>query len=247
LQRQLHARGPLLPRTADKLAVRRYVAERVGEDRLVPLLAVVDDPRALDLDALPPTFVVKATHGSGAVLIVDARARLDWSAHVKEMEAWLRHDWSRHEWVYAGIPRRLVVEAFLDEDGRPPPDYQLYVFSGVVWMIQVDVDRFVDHRRDLFDRGWRRLDIRYRYPRSGAPLPRPGRLEEMITVAETLGRDFPFVRVDLYEYRDRVLFGELTHITEAATGRFQPASFDAALGDVWRAGIPIPERYVQEG
>ena len=39
---------------------------------------------------------------------------------------------------------------------------------------------------------------------------RPQVLNEMISVAERLAEPFPFVRVDLYQYEEKVLFGELT-------------------------------------
>ena len=63
-------RNPLLTVTSDKLAVRGYVAERLGRGYLPELYGVVDWPeQLLDLD-LPPRYVVKATHGSGMTAVV---------------------------------------------------------------------------------------------------------------------------------------------------------------------------------
>lgn len=39
---------------------------------------------------------------------------------------------------------------------------------------------------------------------------KPTLLDEMIRVSRILSADFDFVRVDLYEYKNRVMFGELT-------------------------------------
>ncbi len=50
---------------ADKYLVRRWVADRVGERCLVPLLGVWDRAEDVDFDALPARFALKATHGSG--------------------------------------------------------------------------------------------------------------------------------------------------------------------------------------
>src|SRR5436853_4469689 len=72
--RMIKDRNPLLTTFADKLAVRDYVAERVGTDILGRLYAVVDDPDDLDFDALPSEFVLKPNHGSHALWIVTRRA-----------------------------------------------------------------------------------------------------------------------------------------------------------------------------
>ena len=177
--KKLFDRDPLLTVTADKYAVRKYVADRVGAEHLVPLIAVVDDPAELDLGSLPESFVVKATHGNNATLIVRDKACLDWPASMNAMRNWLEDNWYRYnkewaykEWAYRDIPARLVVEQFLDEGGQPPTDYKFFVFSGKVRLAQVDVARFTEHQRNLFDEHWRSLAVGYRYPRP--PTPREG-------------------------------------------------------------------------
>lgn len=44
----------------------------------------------------------------------------------------------------------------------------------------------------------------------GFTLPKPEKMEEMFTIAETLAKGFPFVRVDLYFENGQIYFGELT-------------------------------------
>jgi hypothetical protein len=117
--KKLFDRDQLLTITADKYAVREYVADRVGAEHLVPLIAVVDDPARLDLGSLPDSFVVKATHGNNATLIVRDKTCLNWPASMNAMRNWLDDNWYRYnkEWAYRDIPARLVVEEFLDEGG----------------------------------------------------------------------------------------------------------------------------------
>ncbi|HWS53005.1 MAG TPA: ATP-grasp fold amidoligase family protein [Pyrinomonadaceae bacterium] len=243
--KKLFERDRLFTLTADKYAVRDYVAERVGAERLVPLLAVADDPADLDFDKLPNAFVAKASHGNNANLIVRDKAGLDWAASVKTMRRWVADNWYRYnkEWAYLNIPPRIVVEEFLDDGGRPPVDYKFFVFSGKARLIQVDTGRFSQHRRNLFDEHWRSLAVALRYPRPPAPPPRPALLPEMLAVAERLGKDFTFARVDLYQHRGRVYFGEITHYPGGGSEDFDPLEFDHALGEVWRSGRAIPERF----
>ena len=243
--KKLFDRNPLFTLTADKYAVRDYVAERVGAEHLVPLIAAVENPDDLDFDKLPLAFVAKASHGNNATLIVRDKSRLDWAASVKTMRRWLGDNWYCYnkEWAYLNIPPRVVVEEFLDEDGHPPADYKFFVFSGKARLIQVDTGRFTGHRRNLFDENWRSLAVALRFPRPPSPPPRPAHLPEMLSIAERLGKDFTFARVDLYQYRGRVFFGEITHYPGGGSEDFDPLEFDHALGELWRSGQAIPERF----
>jgi hypothetical protein len=65
----------------------------------------------------------------------------------------------------------------------------------------------------------------------------------MVHIAETLGRETDFVRVELYDIAGRIVFGELTNYPGGLWGPndppFSPASFDAELGGYWT----VPDRY----
>lgn len=245
--KKLFNRDQLLTMTADKYAVREYVARRVGVELLTTLMAVADDPADLDYEKLPTSFVVKATHGNNANLIVRDKRSLDWTATIVKIRRWLKINWYRYnkEWSYRNIPPRIIVEELLDDDGHSPTDYKFFVFSGKVRLVQVDLGRFTRHQRSLFDENWRSLAVSYRFPRPAALPAMPSRFAEMKATAERLAAEFEFARVDLYQYRDRVLFGEITHYPEGGSALFEPRKFDRALGDVWGYGDPLPEHFYE--
>jgi hypothetical protein len=54
----------------DKLAVRDFVRERVGQELLIPLLWFGDDPSAIPFDTLEPPYILKSSHASGHTIIV---------------------------------------------------------------------------------------------------------------------------------------------------------------------------------
>lgn len=62
---KLYYQRPDYTMMADKLAVRPYIAEKIGEEHLVPLLGVWDSPDDIDFEALPEQFVLKCNHNSG--------------------------------------------------------------------------------------------------------------------------------------------------------------------------------------
>lgn len=63
-------RRPILHTFADKIAVRDYVAGRIGDTYLTHLYGVYGSAADLRLDGVPEEFVCKASHGSGASVIV---------------------------------------------------------------------------------------------------------------------------------------------------------------------------------
>ncbi|MDD7960816.1 ATP-grasp fold amidoligase family protein [Microbacterium thalli] len=249
---------------ADKAAVREYVAAIVGEQYLPQAYAIVDDPRSLlDLD-WPAAYVVKPTHGSGAAIVVstaapaDARlpeARWGWVyrhvrpefAHPREIaaiaEGWVAKLYGQgpnREWAYGQVPRRVIVEELLvAEDGGIPDDYKFFVFHGRCHFIQVDGGRFGGRTQDFFRPDWSRIPMSGGPPWSEPARPRPAHLDEMLGLAERLGQDTDFVRVDLYDVDGRVVFGELTSFPAGGDSPFDPESFNTEFGRPWT----VPRRY----
>ena len=55
----------------------------------------------------------------------------------------------------------------------------------------------------------------------------------MQSIANTLSTGFDFVRIDLYNARAGVFFGEMTFTPTAAADSFDPPEFDDFLGTLW--------------
>lgn len=244
VQRSLAAGDdPLLASTGSKVGLRDYVAQRVGPEYLPRLVQVLGPGDRVDLASWPPTAVMKASHASNWIRFVE-RDRAD-AAELDALVAdWLARSYAgfRGERHYAAMPRRVVVEEDLRQDGKTPDDYKVFVFGGRARMVVVDRDRFDGHTRFLTDAEWNPLAVRYIYPATASDVPRPARWPEMVALAERLGEGFPFVRVDLYALEGRVLVGEMTHFPDGGVSRF-PRAFDVELGAVWGEGRAIDPRW----
>jgi hypothetical protein len=230
-------RRPLLVTFADKLLAREYVREKIGDDILVNLLAVAAQPEDIHFDQLPGRFVLKTNHGSGYVRIVKDKAREDESDLRRTCRGWISQNYGdlTGEWVYKSITPKIMVESFLEDgNGEAANDYKFFVFNGKVFMVQVDVDRFTEHRNAVFTPDWERIQVNYLCPPANRPIPKPACLEKMLKIAERLGAETDFVRVDLYEADGRVYFGELTNFPWGGGMQFEPEEFDARLGDQWK-------------
>jgi hypothetical protein len=235
--KMMYDRRPLLAVFADKLQAREYVRRRIGPEVLVDLLAVASRPENLQFDQLPAQFVLKTNHGSGYVRVVENQAIEDRSELRRLCSEWLSINYGEltGEWVYKGIHPQIMVEKFLGAPGgRTLVDYKFYVINGRVFIIQTDVDRLTDHRLDFFSTDWKRFDVRYAYPNALQPAAKPRCLDQMLAIAERLGAETDFVRVDLYEIDGRVFFGELTNFPGCGAEPFEPVEFDTMLGAQWR-------------
>jgi hypothetical protein len=239
--KKLHGYLPVHTTVSDKYAVRAWAAERIGPRYLIPLVAVLDEPQSLDLARLPDGCVIKTTHASGQNVIVRDKRRIDERQLKSQLRRWMRHNeyYLSREPQYRRIRPRVIVEALLtDADGRIPMDFKFHCFHGNVEAIQVDIDRFADHRRNFYDVDWRLLPFTWSYWKNNRPLwpngrtvERPKDLEEMMTVARTLAKEFDYVRVDLYSCRGRVYFGELTLHHGGGWERFDPPGYDLYYGN----------------
>lgn len=262
--KMLRDRRDLVVTFADKAAVRDHVAAVVGERYLPRAYAIVDDAsHLLDL-ALPESYVVKPTHGSGAALVVsplapvEARlpeARWGWVyRHVRPDSApreevariaagWLGKLYGQgpnREWVYGRVPRRVIVEELLaGAAGAIPDDYKFFVFHGRCAFVQVDSGRFGRRTQDFFRPDWEHVPLSGGPPWADPQPRRPGHLDEMIDVAERLGAATDFVRVDLYDVDGRIVFGELTSFPAGGDSPFDPESFNEEFGLFWT----VPRRY----
>jgi hypothetical protein len=224
----------LLARTGNKVTVRDYVAERFGADVLTRDFHSATNSRHLPFARLPERFILKASHGSTWNHIVTNKSAEDLEALHRKCDAWLSQSWGEFagEWWYSmGQPSVLVEEYLDDGSGQPPSDYKFFVTRGQVQMIQVDFDRFAGHKRNLYYPNWKLVPATLTYP-NGRDVPQPDTLPQMMRIAEALGAEFDFVRVDLYSVGQRIVFGELTHCPGSGWEKFEPASIDAWLGSM---------------
>lgn len=226
--RKLTDRDARLPTLADKILVKGFATERIGRDRVIPTLW-----RGTALPAAPVwpvPFVVKSRHGCNQTAFVRT-SNDDWPDIVRRSRRWTRSHYGRwlDEWLHANIEPGLLVEPMIGDGMILPLDYKLFVFGGRVEYVQVHLDREHDHRWIVFDRNWRRLTPGL----DDARLVRPAALAAMIADAETLGADFDFVRVDLYEVDAKPMFGEMTFYPGSGLGAFDPPSLDAEMGAKW--------------
>lgn len=224
---------------SDKYAVRTWVSQKLGSDYLIPLLGSWDNFDEIDFDALPDQFVLKTNNGSGANYIVRDKSKLNKKQLRRLIKDWLDTDFAYYnpfEFQYALITPKIIAEKFMTVENGDLPDYKFLCFDGKPAFCWVDMDRYSDHKRNIYDmewniQTWNQLD----YGNYVGDIPRPKCFDEMKRIAQVLSEGFSHVRVDLYVINGQIYFGEMTFSNGSGFEKIVPESADLMLGDLWQA------------
>lgn len=215
---------PLRVFVSDKEYLKLYVKAVIGEQHNVPTLAVLGSASEIDAFQFPAACCIKATHGSGRTIIRSGCEPLD----VAEIKTWLaqNHYLVTREANYRQLTPKVIVEPLVFGSSNAV-DYKFFCLRGQPRLIQVDVDRFTNHKRTLLTVDWVEQEYSVGYPKAPHAPPRPANLDEMLDVAGRLSALFSFVRVDLYSDGNNCFVGEITNCHGNAQERFIPRSGEA--------------------
>ena len=186
--RKLFDLDPIYLVLSDKIASREYIAQRVGQNAVVPLLWIGSDPAALPFEKLVPPYIIKCSHGSGWNIVVRGNDRLDCAAICTQLGGWLATDYGVQccEPGYSAVPRRLLVEPLLTNRGGFPIEYMFFMFergcalgvgSSQLWGPTPSAHPF------LLRMKWRQLQLRTSDMPNAKPILRPPELDTMRVMA----------------------------------------------------------------
>ena len=243
IYRKFNVAPETLSKLVDKFTVRDYVKEKVGEQSLIPLLLVKEHISSGDFYNLPSEFVIKTSNGGGGenVRLITNKENTDLSSLSNQFNQYLKINVGNavDEHFYDIETPQVIVEKLMrHKDGSFPSDYKIHVFNKTndcKVIIQIDEDRFGNHKRSLFDINKNKLDfdIQPKYDSVKSDYNWPDNFDEMIDVAKKLSEDFKYVRVDLYNIDGRIYFGELTFCHGSGWEPLSSKEADFLLGSYW--------------
>lgn len=227
---KLYDRRPEYTVMVDKYLAKQYVADKIGEQYIIPTLGVWDSPDEIDFDKLPDQFVLKCNHNSGlGMCICRNKSELDIKKVKSELRKGIKQNYylGGREWSYKNVPRKIIGEKYMGDDLN---DYKLMCFNGKVKCSFVCSERNYGLHVTFFDNDWNKLPFERHYPASDKNIPKPQKYDEMVSLAEKLSSGIPFVRVDFYEINGHIFFGELTFYPGSGFEEFTPIDADYLLG-----------------
>ena len=234
---KIHDRKPEYTTMVDKYAAKQYVADKLGEQYIIPTLGVWNHFDDIDFERLPNQCVLKCTHDSGGLVICKDKGIFDKDAAKKKIEKCLKRNyyWSGREWPYKNVQPRIIAEMYMsDGTEKELNDYKLMCFNGKVKATFVCSNRFSKEGLNItfYDTNWKRMPFeRYTHPASRTEIRKPASYEQMVKLAEQLSQKIPFLRVDFYEVKGKIYFGELTFYPASGMEKFNPEDWDVTLGE----------------
>lgn len=224
----------------DNNLARDWVAEKIGNEYLIPLIGAWNSFDEINFDKLPQKFILKTNHGSSWNMIVKDKSTFNLKLAKINFDNWLNKNFAFHngfEMQYLNVPRKIIAEEYLDTLEKVS-DYRFMCFNGEVKMIWLDTYKGTDHFRTFFYPNWEVMNLKMKFPISPDYIPKPKNYEKMLEIASTLSQGFVHVRVDLYNVEGKIYFGEMTFSSTSGTLGVEPKEFEYEMGS-W---IKLPEK-----
>lgn len=211
-------KSPITCVIGTKYLAKKYVADIVGKEHVVPLLDVWDNPEDIDWNKLPNRFVLKSVRGNYGreVIIVTDKSKLNIPDTIDKLKKFCKAPG-----MIDIHKKRIIAEELLENDGKPVVDYKFFCSYGkplVAYCLEMKKNSNTDIDSKTFSfytiPDWKALPVKagkHEYNN----LPKPKNFEKMLEICKKLSAPFPLIRIDLYENGNRVFVGE---ITEDASG-----------------------------
>ena len=229
---------PEYTQMVDKIEAKKYVASIIGTEYIIPTIKTWDNVDDIDWTSLPNSFVIKSTNDSGGVVVCKDIRQLDIEVAKIKLKSCGKKDYTiiSKEYPYKYVPHRFIAEEYMeDESGCELKDYKFFCFDGVAKFLFIATGRQKnDTRFDFFDMDFNHLPIINGYPNAEEPPLKPENFEKMVEIAEKLSKGIKHVRVDLYNIKGQIYFGEMTFFHWSGIVPFEPNEWDKKFGEFIR-------------
>lgn len=234
---KLYNRNPMYTTMVDKYEAKKYVANIISDEHIIPTLGIYDSVEDIDFDSLPNQFVLKCTHDSGGIVICQDKTQLNRKKAIKKLRKGLKSNfyWTNREWPYKNVTPRIIAEKYMTNGDGELRDYKFFCFDGVPRVMFIASDRFnkeEETKFDFFDMEFNHLPFRNGHPNATKPIERPAEFDEMRMLASKLSKGIPQVRVDFYDVNGQIYFGEMTFFHWSGFVKFDPEEWDYKIGEM---------------
>lgn len=237
---KLYDRHPEYTMMVDKFEVKKYVADQIGEEYIIPTLGVWNHFDEIDFDQLPNQFILKCTHDSGGLVICRDKKTMDKGAAKHKIEHCLKRNyyWSGREWPYKNVPRKIIAEKYMENKQfgvNGLVDFKFFCFNGEPKFIYVSngLEYHPTAHISFIDLDGNRMPFyRTDFHEYEGKIPIPENFALMRQIAAKMAKKSgcAFLRVDLYEIDHRVYFSEFTFTPCSGFMLLEPVEWNNTLG-----------------
>ena len=232
---KLNYRNEEYTKLVDKYRVKQYITKLIGEEYVIPTLGVWNNVDDIDFKSLPEKFVLKCNNDSGGIVICKNKKDFDEAKAKSFLKERLKNNgyWYGREWPYKNVKPCIIAEKYMEDSiSKDIKDYKFFCFNGSMEFFDIDIDRFIEHRANYYDRNGNFLPFGKTYcpPDYTKKIEMPKNLDKMIELAETISHNTVLSRIDFYEIDGQVYFGEITFYPGSGFSPFTDEKWDYKLG-----------------
>jgi len=232
----------------DKYEVRKHIESLGLKDILTECYGVWKRAEDIEFDKLPDKFVLKCTHDCGSTVIIRDKSKMNKKEVIDFLQKHLdvRYGYDSCEPHYTAIEPRVMAESLIEMDNtdefssQTTVDHKIRCVHGKAQYDFVCYDRSLESGSggsktvyDLYDiHTWQPMHqyladsgVEYR------KVPRPENMAKMIEIAEKISEGFTQVRVDLYNVKGKIYFGEMTFTAFSGMNNHFTMEFQRMIGD----------------
>lgn len=237
---KLHNTSEECTRSVDKYEVRQLIAEKIGEEYLIPMLGCWESFDEIDFVKLPDQFVLKCTHDSGSVVICRDKNTFNKQAAKAKLEAAMKHNffWTGREYPYKNVKPRIICEQLMkDNNSDDLVDYKFFCFGGQPKVLFYASERFTSKDKvakfDFYDMDLNHMPIKSAGHENSVnpPAVSPELFNKMKELCCVLSAGYPHVRVDFYVINDKIYFGEITFHHDGGFVQLEPEEWNTTFGE----------------
>lgn len=236
---KLYDKNPKYSLLVDKLKVKEYVSNLIGEEHVTPVLGVWNNPEEITFDSLPQQFVLKWNHNSGSSIICRNKNEFNYKLAVKQLGKgkWKNGYYYGREWPYKNIQPKVFAEQYISNTvSEEFVNYRFYIFDEKVKAICIDGNELC--KKYLF---YYYNDILFTSKMYIEISQISDILDVLIPIAIKLSVGLKYVRLDMYYSNGAAFFGEYTFYDASGFENIKPKKYDYILGSY----LSLPAPYQQ--
>lgn len=242
---------PEIIRCIDKVTFKDYISKHLGTGYTAKMYKVWHTPEEVCLDGLPQKCVIKSNCSSEGrnMRIISSEEGAD---HIdkESLTEEIRGKWFDRRTLctnsFITAYHQVTPSVFVEElipgfDGAN--EYKLFCFHGEPKCLYVPRYKFIngvessDFSVSFYTADWKFMNFSFGKYEAIPDLERPKKLDQMVELARKLSKDFPFVRVDFIDTRERIYLSEMTFFPSGGLIPFHPIGADEMLGNWLRLDI----------
>ena len=234
---KLNDKNPEYTKMVDKYEAKKYVSKIIGKEYIIPTIGIYERFEDINFEELPQKFVIKCTHNSGGVEVINDKNNINRKKLEKKFKNLLKQNffYIGREYPYKNVKPRIIIEENIQPENEKAQinDYKLMCFDGKVKCSFVCSNRNTASGLcvNFYDKDWTPMPFERHYPKNPIEIPKPNHYSKMVELAEKLSKNIPFVRVDFYIIENKIYFGELTFYPGGGVEEFTPDIWDQKIGE----------------